>query len=126
MKTAQILLVEDDELLLDMYTQKFTREGLHVHTESNGKDAAEWLKTNAPSLVVLDILLPGINGLQLIKIIRRMEHLQKAKVVILTNLTEADTHLNGEIRSSLNIVAYYVKAQISPSQLVNNVKALLR
>lgn len=125
MKTAQILLVEDDELLLEMYSQKLEREGLRVHTEADGKSAAEWLKTNTPSLVVLDILLPGINGLQLIKIIRRIEHLQNTKVVILTNLTEADTHLGGELRSSLNIAAYYVKAQISPSQLVKNLKALL-
>ncbi len=126
MKSAQILLVEDDELLLEMYYQKLTREGLNVHTETNGKAAAEWLKTNTPRLVVLDILLPGINGLQLIKIIRRTEHLQKIKVVVLTNLSEADTHLSGELRSSLNIVAYYVKAQISPSQLVNNLKALIQ
>lgn len=125
MKTPQILLVEDDELLLEMYSQKLEREGLRVHTEADGKSAAEWLKTNTPSLVVLDILLPGINGLQLIKIIRRIEHLQNTKVVILTNLTEADTHLGGELRSSLNIAAYYVKAQISPSQLVKNLKALL-
>lgn len=126
MKSTQILLVEDDELLLEMYYQKLTREGLNVHTETNGKAAAEWLKTNTPGLVVLDILLPGINGLQLIKIIRRTEHLQKIKVVVLTNLSEADTHLSGELRSSLNIVAYYVKAQISPSQLVNNLKALIQ
>ncbi len=126
MKSAQILLVEDDELLLEMYSQKLIREGLEVHTETDGKAAADWLKTNTPRLIVLDILLPGINGLQLIKIIRRNEHLQKTQVVILTNLTEADTHLGGELRSSLNIAAYYVKAQISPSELVKNLKALIK
>ncbi len=125
MKAKQILLVEDDELLLQMYSQKFIREGINVHTETNGKEAANWLQTNSPKLVVLDILLPGINGLQLIKIIRRNEHLQDTKIVVLTNLTEADTHLNDELRSSLNITAYYVKSQISPSELVKNLKALL-
>ncbi|MFO0862605.1 MAG: response regulator [Candidatus Saccharibacteria bacterium] len=126
MKSTQILLVEDDKLLLQMYSQKLEREGIHIHCETNGKEAAEWLKTNTPSLVVLDILLPGINGLQLIKIIRRQEHLQNTRVIILTNLTEADTHLSEELRSSLNIAAYYVKSQIGPSELVKNLKALLQ
>lgn len=125
MTKTQILLVEDDELLLQMYCLKLQREGFNVHAEANGSMAAEWLKTHSPKLVVLDILLPGMNGLQLIKAIRRMDHLKSTKVVILTNLTEADVHVAGELKSSLNIAAYYVKAQISPSELVNNLKALL-
>jgi len=126
MSKEQILLVEDDELLLHMYCEKLTREGFSVHTEGNGKEAANWLNTHTPKLVVLDILLPGMNGLSLIKAIRRHDHLQKTQIVILTNLTEADVHVAGELRSSLNIAAYYVKAQISPSELVKNLKALLK
>ena len=126
MNSSQILLVEDDELLLDMYTQKLEREGFGVHTETNGANAAEWLKDHTPKLIVLDILLPGMNGLQLLKAIRRMENLKKTKIVILTNITEADVHIAGDMKSSLNIAAYYVKSQISPSELVGNLKALLK
>jgi DNA-binding response OmpR family regulator len=125
MLDAQILLVEDDELLVQMYAQKLQREGLSVRTETNGKAAAEWLKTHTPQLIVLDILLPGMNGLQLIKTIRRYKNLVNTKVVILTNLTEADMHIADELRSSLHIAAYYVKSQISPRELVQNLKALL-
>lgn len=124
-KKVEVLLVEDDELLVTMYAQKLKRDGFCVHTETNGKLAADWLKSNQPKLIVLDILLPGMNGLSLIKTIRRYEHLSNTKVVILTNLTEADIHVAGELRASLNVAAYYVKSQISPSELVANLKALL-
>lgn len=124
-KKVEILLVEDDELLVTMYAQKLRREGFCVHTETNGKLAADWLKTNKPKLIVLDILLPGMNGLALIKTIRRYGHLSDTKVVILTNLAEADMHVAGELRASLNVAAYYVKSQISPSELVANLNALL-
>lgn len=121
-----ILLVEDDKILNDMYALKFKNTGFDVVSFDNGKDVLNWLKIHTADIAVIDILLPQMNGLQLIKTIRKEPKYNTLKIVILTNLTDSDVSLHSTIRDSLKVDAYYVKSQISPSELVNNITALVQ
>lgn len=121
-----ILLVEDDKILNDMYALKFKNTGFDVVSFDNGKDVLNWLKAHTADIAVIDILLPQMNGLQLIKTIRKEPKYNTLKIVILTNLTDSDVSLHSTIRDSLKVDAYYVKSQISPGELVNNITALVQ
>lgn len=121
-----IILVEDEQLLLDMYRLKFSNAGYKVVAKSNAKACLKWLDSNRADLAIIDIMLPGMNGLALIKNIREKPKNNKMRIVILTNLSESDTNLHNTVRESLSVDGYFVKAKISPSQLVNQAKALLQ
>ncbi len=120
-----ILLVEDDQLLRDMYELKFKKAKFTVHACETGRQALDWLSKNSADLAMVDILLPQMNGLQLIKTIRKDPQNNQMHIVILTNLTESDVNLHSTIRESLQVDAYFVKSQISPSELVAKISALL-
>lgn len=120
-----ILLVEDDQLLRDMYELKFKKAGYKVYACENGSQTLDWLSSNSADLAMVDILLPQMNGLQLIKAIRKDPRKSQMHIVILTNLTESDVNLHSTIRESLQVDAYFVKSQISPSELVAKISALL-
>lgn len=120
-----ILLVEEDKTLSDMYKLKFNNANYQIATRNNAKSALTWLKNNTPECVIVDILLPGTNGIALIKSMRQNVALKNTKIVILTNLTQPDINLHNSVRDSLGVDAYFVKTRISPSQLVQNIGMLL-
>ncbi|MBA3678864.1 response regulator [Candidatus Saccharibacteria bacterium] len=121
-----IVLVEDDKILSDMYQLKFEKAGFTVASFNDGKKTLEWLKSHTADIALIDILLPQMNGLQLIKTIRINPSYSAMKIIILTNLSQSDVNLHETVRESLKVDAYYVKSQISPSQLVAHITALLQ
>lgn len=124
--TKKILIVEDDQILADMYKLKFKNEGFDTHAVNSGKECLDWLKKTKADLLIIDIMLPKMNGLQLIKNIRKNLKTQKIKIVILTNLTQSDINLHQTIRESLAVDGFFEKSKISPSQLVKQVSAILK
>jgi DNA-binding response OmpR family regulator len=121
-----IFLIEDDNLLAEMYKTKFTMAGYNVQTCDNAESCLLDLKKGAkPNIFLVDILLPGMNGLQLIKEIRKQPQYNDVPIVILTNLHPAEVDLRHELSQSLGIVGFYVKSQISPRELVGQVTAIL-
>ncbi len=125
MMKKSILLVEEDKALSDMYKLKFSNANYQIATRDNAKEALYWLSRNTPDCVIVDILLPGTNGISLIKAMRQSVVLKNTKIVILTNLTQPDINLHNSVRDSLGVDAYFVKTRISPSQLVQNIDLLL-
>lgn len=124
--TNSICLIEDDTILADMYQLKFGKAGFGVTVYFNATNALAWLENNDVDIILLDILLPGMTGFQFIKALRMQKRHLKTPIVILTNLTQADSQMNEQLRHSLGVVAYFVKAQITPSKLVSQVSALLK
>ncbi len=121
----EILFVEDDKILGEMYEYKFSKHGYSAVVLGDAKNALNWLKKNSPDCIVVDILLPGMNGLQFIKNVRKNPKHDNTKIVILTNLTQANINLNSTVRDSLGVSAYFVKSQISPKQLLDNIDLIL-
>ncbi len=119
-----LLIVENDKILRDMYAIKFKNAGYKVVAKLDAKTSLEWLSKNTVDVIILDIILPKVNGIKLIKSIRRDHKHKPVKIVILTHLNHTDINLNTTIRDSLGVDGYFVKSQIAPDKLIETVKTI--
>lgn len=117
-----ILLVEDDPFLVDIYTTKFKKANLEVEVATNGEEALAKLKEKTPDLVVLDLVLPRIDGWEILSKIKANPKLKNLKVVVLSNLGQKE-----EVEKGLKLGAtkYLIKAHCTPSQVAEEVKRCL-
>jgi len=121
MKT--ILLVEDDPFVVDIYTKKLKNAGFLIKTAQDGEEALKKIMEKKPDLLVLDIVLPNIDGWELLDKIKRNEKLRDLKVVVLSNL---DQKIDVEKGLEFGIVRYFIKAHYTPSQVVREIKKILK
>src|SRR3989344_7349024 len=88
--TRKILLVEDDPVLCKMYTEKFKFEGFEVLVARDGEEGLNLAMNNKVDLILLDIMLPRLSGLDMLEKLRQQSKGADLRVVALTNLAEAD------------------------------------
>ncbi|MDO8507204.1 MAG: response regulator [bacterium] len=119
----KILLAEDDIQLIDMYKRKFELEGFEVHVAEDGQAALDQLETFTPDIILLDIMMPKVNGLEVLKNIRQTPDKQDMLVIILTNLGNEAT---SEEIYKIGATDYIVKADMTPIEVVNKVKEILK
>ncbi len=117
-----ILLVEDDPLLIDIYSKKFKEAGFDLEVISEGAAVMSALENKMFALVLLDIVLPKVEGWQILKEIKQNQKLKQMKVVILSNLGQKE-----EVEKGLNLGAdkYLIKSHFKPSEIVAQVKEIL-
>ena len=122
LKKDTILLIEDDPLLIDIYTTKFTEAGFEVQVVDSGEKALPLFLKVSPSVIVMDIVLPHVDGWELLLAARKQKNLQHTKIVVLSNLGQKE-----EIEKGISLGAdrYLIKAHFTPSQVVEEVKNLL-
>lgn len=118
-----ILLVEDDPFVIDIYITKLREVGFNIDTAENGEEALMKLKEKKPDLLILDIVLPNIDGWELLKKIRTELNFQDLKVVVLSNLSQ-----KSEVEKSLElgVIKYFIKANFTPSEVVGAIKEILK
>src|SRR5579862_6425022 len=118
----RILIVEDDALVADVYSEKLRTEGLVVDVAADGKTGLEMFRNQKVDLVLLDLLLPGIDGVELLKQIRSEFTASEVPVLLFTN-----AYLGGVIQQAWEAGANQVipKAGIKPNMLVQMVKNAL-
>ena len=118
----KVLLVEDDKMIIDMYTLKFSQEGYDIVQAENGKDGLELAKKNIPDIILLDIILPQMDGFTVLKELKADDSTKNIPVVLLTNLGQ-----DGDVKKGLELGAkdYLIKANFTPSQVVDKVKSVL-
>jgi len=85
MASKKILFVEDDEIIIRIYRSKFQAEGYHVEVATDGESALQFLKKSIPDLVVLDLQLPKVNGIEVLKFIRSQPAMKSLPVVVFSN-----------------------------------------
>ena len=118
-----ILLVEDDPFLIDIYTTKLKEAGFSVEVAEDGEECLRKLKEEKPVLLLLDIVLPGLNGWEILRKIKEDDGLKIIKVIILSNLGEKDEVEKG---MKMGAVKYLVKAHYTPSEVVEEIKKILK
>ncbi len=119
---ARILIIEDDPLMSRMYQKIFTFEGYEVELADNGADGLEKVRSQKPNLILLDIMMPKMNGLEVLSKLKSDPATKALPVVILTNLAgEKDA----ETAMSKGAVKYIVKSEYEPKQVANMVKEVL-
>jgi len=119
----KILLVEDDAFVSDIYQIKLVHEGFEVIVSRNGLEAIKKLEELVPDLILLDIIMPYVDGIEVLKKIKSNETLKKIPVILLTNLSEKE-----KIDEALEIGAddYLIKSHFTPSEVVEKINALLK
>lgn len=118
-----ILLVEDDEFLSELYATKLNLEGFEVIAAADGKKGLKLALEKRPDLVLLDIILPKMDGFEVLKALRQDPVGKTIPVILLTNLSQRD-----EVRRGLELGAadYLIKAHFMPSEVVKKIKAVIR
>ncbi len=121
-KQIHVLLVEDDTFLAHIYKTKFEMEHFKVSVSENGEIGLEDAKKKKPDIILLDILLPKMDGFTVLKHLKKDAALEKIPVVLLSNLGQKDDVEKG---LQLGAVDYLIKAHFKPSETVTKVKKIL-
>jgi CheY-like chemotaxis protein len=115
-KKLRILLVEDDHFLLKVMRLKFEKSGFLVRTAESGEQALQLMKTWIPTAVILDILMPGMNGYDVLKIIKTTPEWRGIPVIIASNLSgERDVNKGMD----LSAAEFITKSDLSLEELVD-------
>ena len=119
-----IMIVEDDSFVMDIYETKVVKEGFNVIKAVNGVEAMEKLNNGSfPDLILLDIIMPYMSGLEVLKKIKESEKLNKIPVVLLTNLSQKE-----EIQEGFDLGAkdYLIKSHFTPSEVMEKINKYLK
>lgn len=115
----RILIVDDDQRLLNLYEGNLRAQGFIVSGEPDGERALEALKVEKPDLIILDIMLPQIHGLDILDIIKSTKDYQGIKIVVLTALSDDTTKQKA---MELGASDYLVKSDVTMEEVLDSVK----
>jgi DNA-binding response OmpR family regulator len=118
-----ILIVEDDKFLRELITQKLAKEGYDTLMAIDGEEGIKKIKEGKPDLVLLDLILPGIDGFEVLSRMKEDENLAKIPVIILSNLGQRE-----EVERGLKLGAndYMIKAHFTPREIIDKIKTILK
>jgi DNA-binding response OmpR family regulator len=118
----RVLIVEDDQALIDLYEKKFINSGYEVIRAENGQEGLEKAQSEKPDVILLDIMLPVMNGFEVLKNLKKKNILDKIPVVILSNYGETKNVTEGLVSGAIE---YLIKVEHTPEEVVNIVKDAL-
>ncbi len=119
----KVLLVEDDPMVVKMYKRKLTMDGFELFLAFNGEEGLVALSKNRPDIILLDIMMPKMNGFEMLKRVKKDELWKDIPVVILTNL--GDNQEDMDRSKELGANDYWVKANLSLGELTEKVRKIL-
>ena len=119
----KILLIEDDPFLIDIYSTRLKDSGLSVEVATDGQTGLRKLKESKFDLLVLDIVLPHINGWQILREIEKDERLQNLKIFVFSNLGQKEEVKKG---LKMGVIKYFIKAHFTPKEIVEEIKKALK
>ncbi len=117
-----IFIIEDDKFLRELISRKLVSDGFKIKEAVDGEDGLRKLQEEKPDLILLDLILPGIDGFEVLEKIKEDPITSSIPVLILSNLGQRD-----EIEKGLKLgaVDFLVKAHFTPEEIVNKVKEVL-
>jgi len=118
----RVLLIEDDPFLLSMYTTKFETEEFGVYTAEDGEQGLEMAAQHKPDIILLDILMPNMNGFDVLERLKADKATSNIPVILLTNLNQKD-----EIEKGLRLGAddYLIKAHFMPTEVIEKIRKII-
>lgn len=119
---SKVLLVEDEKMLADMYVAKFSKEGISILKAEDGAVGLELAKKHKPDVVLLDIILPKLDGFAVLKELRKDPTTANTHILLLSNLGQEEDVKKGK---QMGADDYFIKANHTPGEIVEKVKYLL-
>ena len=120
----KILLIEDEPLLIDLYKEIFEPEPVDLSIATTGPEGLKLAKNN-PDLILLDILLPEMNGFEVLRELKKSARTRSIPVIVLTNLGSEETDKDKQLALSLGAVDSLVKSYHTPEDLLKIIKNYL-
>ena len=118
---SKLLIIEDDKILSEMYKDEFINEKFDVQTATDGQQGLEKMKLSLPDAVLLDIIMPKVNGYEFLKLLRVDQILNKVPVLVLTNI-----YTNKEdLIKNWGVAAVLLKSEHTPGSIVTKVREIL-
>jgi DNA-binding response OmpR family regulator len=119
----KIFVVEDDKFLRELMCEELKREGFFVGSAIDGEEGLEKIPKEIPDLVLLDLILPGIDGFEVLKRLKENPYVSKVPVIILSNLGQKDNLDKG---MSLGAADYLIKAHFTPREIIERIKTMFK
>jgi DNA-binding response OmpR family regulator len=120
---TRILVVEDDKFLRELLIRKLETAGFEVSSAFDGQEALKKIKEGLPQLILLDLVLPGVDGFEILRQIKEDVKTKEIPVIILSNLGQKE-----ELERGIGLGAedYLIKAHFTPDEIIEKVKRTLR
>lgn len=119
---SKILVVEDDKFLRELIVSKLAKEGYDVSVAVDGEEGVQKIKEEKPDLILLDLILPGIDGFEVLSQTKSDPTVSAIPIIILSNLGQREDVERG---LALGANDYLIKAHFTPSEIVAKLKGLL-
>lgn len=119
----KILIIEDEQLLREAFELVLRTQGYDVIVADNGKSGLKMLRLTKPDLILLDMLMPVVSGLEFLQQAKMKEQYPNTRVIVLSNLSDSVTLENTR---TLGVYRTILKADLSPTDLVATVKRSLK
>lgn len=120
---AKILIVEDDRIIARMYSIKFLGDGFEVQLAENGQQGLELMKTFNPDMVLMDLMMPVMDGFSALEIAKADTGLKDIPIIVLTNLSMIE---DVEKVKRMGALDYIVKSNMTPKEVLEKVKGYLK
>ena len=121
-KSGKIFLADDEPDILEIVSYNLKAEGYEVSCAKNGNEAIDLAKEHLPSMIILDIMMPGKNGIEVCKLLRLQPRFKVTVIIFLSALSDDGTEIKG-LESGADD---YITKPISPKVLISKVNALFR
>lgn len=115
----KVLIVEDDDILRDIYALKLEMEGFDVETARDGQEGLEKVDKVKPDLIILDMMMPRVDGMQFLQRYRQDKVAPEAKVLVASNKSSPEQVQEAK---RLGATDYLIKSQITPDELVEHIR----
>ncbi len=118
----KILIVEDDKFLRELIFEKLDSEGYEISKAADGEEGVKKAGEEKPDLILLDLILPGMDGFEVLSKIRENKELAQMPIIILSNLGQKEDIERG---LTLGATDFMVKAHFTPNEIVDKIKKVL-
>ena len=115
----KILLIEDEKIIINLLRKKLTQEGYDVLTANNGKQGLEMATNKKPDLILLDIIMPGIDGFEVMEELNKDNELKKIPVIIVSNSGQP---VELSRAKKLGVKDWLIKTEFDPQEVLEKVK----
>jgi DNA-binding response OmpR family regulator len=119
----KILIVEDDKFLRELIVQKLVKEGYETSEAIDGEQGIKKIKEEKPDIVLLDLILPGIDGFEVLSQKKEDANVAQIPVIVLSNLGQKEDVERG---LKLGAVDYLIKAHFTPGEIIEKIKNILK
>ena len=121
MEKKKILIVEDDNFVAEVYLAKLSEMGYETVLAQNGEDGLAQLKKGKIDLILLDILMPIMNGIEMLEEVKKNEEWKNIPVILLTNIGEKESIQ--KVRE-LGVKDYLIKSHFTPAEVIEKVESV--